>query len=72
VLLAEHPNASIPSEDAPAFAADFARVVERRRLASLVLTADRTFAGAIADEVLTLEPATGALKAALGWRRWFS
>jgi ABC-type transporter Mla maintaining outer membrane lipid asymmetry ATPase subunit MlaF len=72
VLLAEHPNASIPPEDAPAFAADFARVIERRGLGSLVLTADRTFATAVADEVLTLEPATGALKAALGWRRWFS
>lgn len=82
VLLAEHPNALIPPEDAPALAADFARVVERRGLGALVLTADRTFAGAVADEVLTLEPATGALKAALGrnvaktfrktgWRRWF-
>ena len=71
VLLAEHPNAAIPAEAAPAFAADFARVVKRRRLGSIVLTADRTFASAIADEVLTLEPATGALKAGLGWRRWF-
>jgi ABC-type sulfate/molybdate transport systems ATPase subunit len=71
VLLAEHPNAAIPAEAAPEFAADFARVVERRRLGSIVLTADRTFAGAVADEVLTLEPATGALKAGLGWRRWF-
>jgi putative ABC transport system ATP-binding protein len=71
VLLAEHPNAAIPAEAAPGFAADFARVVERRRLGSIVLTADRTFASAIADDVLTLEPATGALKAGLGWRRWF-
>jgi ABC-type transporter Mla maintaining outer membrane lipid asymmetry ATPase subunit MlaF len=72
VLLAEHPNAAIPADEAPAFAADFARVVARRRLGSIVLTADRTFASAIADEVLTLEPATGALKASLGWRRWFA
>jgi ABC-type transporter Mla maintaining outer membrane lipid asymmetry ATPase subunit MlaF len=71
VLLAEHPNAAIPAEAAPEFAADFARVVERRRLGSIVMTADRTFARAIADEVLKLEPATGALKAGLGWRRWF-
>jgi ABC-type transporter Mla maintaining outer membrane lipid asymmetry ATPase subunit MlaF len=72
VLLAEHPNAAIPQDDAPAFAADFARVVGARRLGSVVLTADRTFAGAIADQVLTLEPATGLLKSTRGWRRWFS
>lgn len=72
VLLAEHPNASLTAEDTPVFAADFARVIEGRGLASLVLTADRTFASAVADEVLTLEPATGALKAASGWRRWFA
>jgi ABC-type transporter Mla maintaining outer membrane lipid asymmetry ATPase subunit MlaF len=72
VLLAEHPNAVLPPDEAPAFAADFARVVNTRRLAAIVLTADRTFASAVADEVLTLEPATGALKAATGWRRWFS
>ena len=72
VLLAEHPNAAIPPDDAPAFAADFARIVEARRLGSVVLTADRTFAGAIADQVLTLEPATGLLKSTQGWRRWFS
>jgi sulfate transport system ATP-binding protein len=72
VLLAEHPNASVSGEEAPAFAADLARIIEARRLGSLVLTADRTFASAVADEVLTLEPATGALKAASGWRRWFS
>ena len=71
VLLAEHPNAVISADEAPAFAADFARVVSGRALASLVLTADRTFAGAVADEVLTLEPATGRLKAVSGWRRWF-
>ena len=72
VLLAEHPNASLSPDEAPVFAADFARIVGGRGLASLVLTADRTFAGAVADEVLTLEPATGALKAVSGWRRWFA
>jgi ABC-type lipoprotein export system ATPase subunit len=72
VLLAEHPNASIPADDAPAFAADLVRIVEARQLGSVVLTADRTFAGAVADQVLTLEPATGVLKHARGWRRWFS
>jgi ABC-type transporter Mla maintaining outer membrane lipid asymmetry ATPase subunit MlaF len=72
VLLAEHPNASLTTDEAPVFAADLSRVVAARGLASLVLTADRTFASAVAAEVLTLEPATGALKAAPGWRRWFA
>jgi ABC-type sulfate/molybdate transport systems ATPase subunit len=72
VLLAEHPNASLNVEEAPVFAADFARIAGARGLASLVLTTDRTFASAVADEVLTLEPATGALKATSGWRRWFA
>ena len=72
VLLAEHPNAPLAAGDAPLLAADLARVIGARGLAALVLTADRTFASAVADEVLTLEPATGALKAASGWRRWFT
>jgi ABC-type transporter Mla maintaining outer membrane lipid asymmetry ATPase subunit MlaF len=71
VLLAEHPNASLAPEDVPAFAADFARVVASRGLASVTLTADRTFAGATAEHILTLQPATGEWKTAAGWRRWF-
>ena len=71
VLLAEHPNASLGAEDVPAFAADFARVTGGRQLASVTLTADRTFAESIAEQVLTLQPATGEWKAAAGWRRWF-
>ena len=70
VVLAEHPNALTTPDDAAAFAVDYARVIANRRAASLVLTADRTFAQAIADEVLTLEPATGILKRTTGWRRW--
>jgi ABC-type transporter Mla maintaining outer membrane lipid asymmetry ATPase subunit MlaF len=72
VLIAEHPNASLPSEDASAFAADIARIVEARGIASVIVTADHGFARAVAREVLTLEPATGVLKPASGWRRWFS
>jgi ABC-type transporter Mla maintaining outer membrane lipid asymmetry ATPase subunit MlaF len=71
VLLAEHPNASLAADDVPAFAADFARVVAARGLAAVTLTADRTFAAAVAEHVLTLQPATGEWKAAAGWRRWF-
>jgi putative ABC transport system ATP-binding protein len=72
VLLAEHPNASVSSADTQAFAADLSRIIAARRIASIVLTADQAFAASVADEVLTLQPATGALKASSGWRRWFS
>jgi ABC-type lipoprotein export system ATPase subunit len=72
VLLAEHPNAAVSADETAALAADFARVVNRRGISALVLTADRAFARSVADEVLMLEPATGALKVMSGWRRWFS
>ena len=72
VVVAEHPNAMLPMDEVPAFAADYARVVAARGLASVTLTADHTFAPAVAEQVLTLQPATGELKAAGGWRRWFA
>jgi len=72
VLLAEHPNASVPFDDVPAFAADYKQVVRGRGIASLTLTADRAFAAAVAEDVLTLQPATGELKAASFWRRRLS
>lgn len=72
VLLAEHPNASLPKNAVSGFAADIARVTTGRRLASLVITADSAFARAITDEVLTLQPATGELKRSARWRSWLS
>ena len=72
VLLAEHPNASLNGEGLPEFAADLSAVIASRALTSLVLTADRTFAGAVASAVLELNPATGELKPSAGWRKWFT
>jgi ABC-type transporter Mla maintaining outer membrane lipid asymmetry ATPase subunit MlaF len=72
VLLAEHPNASLPPDDLASFAADYSRIVSTRGIASIVITADRAFASAIASRILTLQPATGELKRLAGWRRWFS
>jgi hypothetical protein len=43
----------------------------RRRVASLILTADLEFAAAAATRVLTLDPASGRL-AETGRRWWFS
>jgi ABC-type transporter Mla maintaining outer membrane lipid asymmetry ATPase subunit MlaF len=72
ILLSEHPNALLPPADVPAFAADFSRIVSRRAIASILLTADGGFAAAVASRVLTLHAATGELKPAGGWRNWFS
>ena len=71
VLLAEHPSASLNGEGVPEFAADLSAVVSSRALTSVVLTADRTFAGAVAPVVLELNAATGELTSSAGWRKWF-
>ena len=72
ILLAEHPNALVSAVDTPALAADLSRIIAARGMAALVITADRTFAAAVAEQVLTVDPATGALRRADGWRRWFA
>ena len=72
VLVAEHPSATLDQRDGETLASDLARAVGRRGMASLVITADRAFARAAADDVLVHEPATGRLTPLGGWRRWFS
>jgi ABC-type transporter Mla maintaining outer membrane lipid asymmetry ATPase subunit MlaF len=72
VFVAEHPNATLSAQEVSALATDMSHIIESRGIASVVLTADQSFARAVAKEVLVLEPATGALKPASSWRRWFS
>ena len=71
ILLAEHPNALLEPAAVPAFAADYARIVAKRQLASVVLTADSAFAAAVTPRILTLQPATGELKPLSAWKRLF-
>jgi ABC-type transporter Mla maintaining outer membrane lipid asymmetry ATPase subunit MlaF len=72
LLVAEHPNATIEVEAAPAFASDVRRICEQRGCAALTFTADSEFASAVASQVLTLRAASGELQPiASGWRRWF-
>jgi ABC-type transporter Mla maintaining outer membrane lipid asymmetry ATPase subunit MlaF len=71
ILLAEHPNALLEPADLSIFAADYARVVARRQIASVVLTADHAFAAAVTPNILTLQPATGELKPLSAWKRLF-
>lgn len=68
VLLAEHPNATITVTEAREFAADLARISRARGIGTLVMTADRKFAHAVADQVLELAPASGDLRPI---RRWW-
>jgi ABC-type transporter Mla maintaining outer membrane lipid asymmetry ATPase subunit MlaF len=72
ILVAEHPNATLSAQEASVLATDMSRIIEARGVASIVLTADLAFARAVAREVFVIEPATGALKPASSWRRWFS
>lgn len=72
MLLAEHPNAGLPAADVAIFAADLSRILSRRSLSALILTADPVFARSVARRVLTLQPATGELRGRSGWRRWLS
>jgi ABC-type polar amino acid transport system ATPase subunit len=71
VLLLEHANALVP-EGAAAFGREIAALAKTRGMAVLALTADETFASAVAKRVFALDAATGQLKARGGWRRWFS
>jgi energy-coupling factor transporter ATP-binding protein EcfA2 len=71
ILLSEHPNASLEASDVSRFAAAYAHLVHQRRVTSIVLTADTAFASAVAERVLTLQPATGELKPLSAWRRMF-
>jgi putative ABC transport system ATP-binding protein len=71
ILLSEHPNASLDAGDVARFAAEYERLVKQRGIVSVVLTADSAFASAVAQRILTLQPATGELKPLSGWRRMF-
>jgi putative ABC transport system ATP-binding protein len=72
ILLAEHPNASVPPGEAAAVARDLAAIAARRQITLLVLTADSSFAHTACRRVMTLRPATGELVPVPFWRRWFS
>jgi ABC-type transporter Mla maintaining outer membrane lipid asymmetry ATPase subunit MlaF len=68
VVLLEHPTAGVAREHVPTLGRDIKAIVGRRGAAGLHLTADREFADAAAERVLTLDPSNGQLRAArAGW-----
>jgi ABC-type polar amino acid transport system ATPase subunit len=70
ILLLEHASASLSRDEVADVGGQFRDVAARRGIALLALAADAAFARGVADRVLTLEPATGRLKAQR--RGWFS
>jgi branched-chain amino acid transport system ATP-binding protein len=70
LVIVEHPTAMVPPGDGPALAADLARVAGARGFAVLAMTGDPAFASALGGRHLTLDPASGRLAEAGGWRRW--
>jgi len=68
LVLLEHPNAHVQARDIVSTGGAVRAILERRGRASITLTADARFAGAVASIVLQLEPATGRLsKPRRGW-----
>lgn len=71
VLILEHPTATLPRDHVKPLAAEIVRVAAARQLSVLTLTADEAFASALGGQLLTHEPATGALKPRSAWRKIF-
>jgi ABC-type polar amino acid transport system ATPase subunit len=67
VVILEHINAALPRDEWSAIGRDIRATLAARGTAAIVLTADRRFAAAVAERVLSLDAATGRLNA----RRWF-
>ena len=62
ILLLEHASARLAREDVAAVGAQLRAVAAGRGIALVALSADATFAKAVAERVVTLDPATGRLK----------
>jgi len=69
VLLIEHLSADVPRAEVAALGSSIRRVAEQRGAAVIVATMDLEFARAVAQRVLTLEPATGKFSTRRGWLR---
>ena len=69
VLILEHATAGLERASVGALARDIRGAAARRHIATLSLGADAEFAAAVAERVLTLDPATGRLTSRR--RRWF-
>jgi ABC-type transporter Mla maintaining outer membrane lipid asymmetry ATPase subunit MlaF len=69
LLLLEHPTAGMEEAATARLGDDIARVLEVRKLTTIVITQDDSFASRVAHRTLKLQPATGELKPQR--RGWF-
>ena len=69
VLVLEHANALL-TDGADQFGRDVAALAKARGMAVLALTADKSFAKAVADTVFAFDAATGQLKPRGAWLSW--
>lgn len=72
LLVLEHPTVHVPREDVEALARMIGVVAQRRALTVLSVSEDDVFARAACTRRLKLQPGTGVLTPADGWRRWFA
>jgi len=72
VLLLEHPTAEMARDAVAAFARTVREVAAARHLTVVAATEDAAFADIVAHRSLRVQPATGALVSAKGWRRFFA
>jgi ABC-type transporter Mla maintaining outer membrane lipid asymmetry ATPase subunit MlaF len=71
LILMEHPTADVPRDAVRHLASDVKQVIERRGIAALTLTADEMFAENVSQQVVTWDPASGALRVhRRAWRPW--
>jgi ABC-type transporter Mla maintaining outer membrane lipid asymmetry ATPase subunit MlaF len=68
VLLLEHASARLSRDEVASVGTGIREIAAARRIALVSASADETFATAVADRVVTLEPATGRMRTQ---RRWF-
>jgi ABC-type transporter Mla maintaining outer membrane lipid asymmetry ATPase subunit MlaF len=71
LLLLEHASAALAEGDAPVFGTSVSRVATRRGLSVLALTADPRFAKALGGRKMSWTAASGEVRGAGGWARWF-
>lgn len=67
LLLLEHVTARLPPDAGLALAARIKHVAQRRQVAVVAMTADESFARAVASRVLRWEPASGKFSERRGW-----
>lgn len=70
LLVFEHPTIEVPRPEVAALAETVRTVTAARGLTVVAITEDPEFASIVAGRRLKLQPATGALVNAAGWRRW--